>query len=143
LRGNRVVDHREISQSVFPDGAAGGTESMNNFINSARAVRYQPKVGASFNFLPSDIQINQLIKAHKATAGKDNFIGDIYDSKGNFIKDFELENPSVQKLKQLLLESYKNTESGMANGLGVPLALGVGGAGGAVLYNQNNPQGPQ
>jgi GNAT superfamily N-acetyltransferase len=140
MSGDRVVDHREIAQSVTPEGGISGTQAMDNFINASGAVRYMPTTGASFNFMPTDIQLNQLIKAHKATAGSDSFVGDIYNAKGNLIKAFDLPNPTVQKLKNILLDSYNNPNILGAVKNNPALIGGAAGAGGLYLeqkYNNN------
>lgn len=133
MSGQRVVDHREISQSVTPNGGEGGTESMYNFIRQTNSVRYQPGVGASFMGMPTDRQIQQIIKSHKLTGGGDPFFGDVYDSKGNWLSEFSIDVPSGAKLKQQLKNTYTNKDQSISGSsdLVAPAIMGAASLGAA------------
>jgi len=101
LRGDRMVDHREIYDVV----GESGTEGMLKFQSSTGAVRYMPGTGISVTQLPTRQQIKKVVRDFRQSG--DSLLIDIDSPKGDVIASTEFIKPTVDSVMDWLSKYFK------------------------------------
>ena len=99
LRGNRVVDHREVGKLV----EEGGTEGMFKLMSETGAVRVMPGTGVSVVGMPTDAQLNKIVSDFRSGLYLD------VDDPTTFatLASKEFDKPTVNSLKRFLTKILK------------------------------------
>lgn len=104
LRGNRVVDHRELPDlpELHSDEYSGGLRAVMN----SGVVRNMPGVGFGVSRMPTDQQITAIVTGHRRHYPGDSLMVDLDNEKGDTVDSHEFLRPTVQGVKQKLLQHF-------------------------------------